>query len=346
MSILFANIEKGGQSVEERKEEVFEKYDLVIRSVHRTRGAFLLDTNKGMKLFKNFHGTKNKLEFEHKIKEGLKKNGFGCIDNFVINKEGEIISSDSKGQQYIVKDWFVGEECNLKETEQVKGAAKCLGELHKHMQGITLDEPREYSPVYQLNNIFEKHNRELKRVRSYIRDKKQRNSFEIRFLTAFEDFYGQALAATELLQEPFYMDLTREAVELQKLCHGSYNYHNVLFTKDGTVVTNFDKVEIGIQAHDLYSFLRKVMEKNNWKLSYAYAVFEGYQEACPIRKEEYQLLYTLLLYPEKFWKVTNYYFNSKKSWISEKNTEKLRRILDQKQQKALFLKEIKRFTNI
>lgn len=332
--------------MEDRKEEVFQKYDLVIRNVHRARGAFLLDTDKGIKLFKNYHGIKTKLEFEHRIKEGLKERGFQNIDGFIINNENEIISTDSRGQQYIMKDWYVGEECNLKEVSQVKRAANCLGELHKKMHKLTLDNPREYGAVYEMDRIFEKHNRELKRVRSYVRDKKQRNSFEIRFLTAFEDFYGQALAATELLHQPFYEELKREAVEQQMLCHGSYNYHNVLLTKDSTVVTNFDKVEIGNPIHDLYSFLRKIMEKNNWKLSYAYAALEGYQEARIITKGEFQILYILLLYPEKFWKVTNYYFNSKKSWISEKNTEKLKKILDQKQQKSLFLKEIKRFTNI
>lgn len=337
---------KGGQNVEDRKEEVFEKYDLVIKSVHRARGAFVLDTDKGTKLFKNFRGSRTKLELENLVKEGLKKKGFLNIDCFVLNKIGEIVTSDFKGQQYIMKDWYIGEECNLREISQVKEAAKCLGELHKKMQGFTMDEPRDYSPSYQLNNIFEKHNRELKRVRSYIRDKKQRNSFEIRFLTAFEDFYGQALAATELLQAPFYEKLKQEATEKQMICHGSYNYHNVLFVKDGTVITNFDKVEVGIQIHDVYSFLRKVMEKNNWKPSYASAVLEGYEEASTITKEEYRLLYILLLYPEKFWKVTNYYFNSKKSWISEKNTEKLKKILDEKQQKSLFLKEIKTFINI
>ena len=36
-------------------------------------------------------------------------------------------------------------------------------------------------------------------------------------------------------------------------------------------------------------------------------------------------------YPEKYWKLANYYFSHNKAWISGKNTEKLTKVIAQKE---------------
>ena len=82
------------------------------------------------------------------------------------------------------------------------------------------------------------------------------------------------------------------------------------------------------------------MEKNNWSVELGKAVMDSYNEVKALSKEEYQTLYVLLLYPEKFWKVTNYYFNNKKSWISKRNIQKLTSQQQQMPLKADFLKEL------
>ena len=40
-----------------------------------------------------------------------------------------------------------------------------------------------------------------------------------------------------------------------------------------------------------------------------------------------------LAYPEKFWKLANHYFNSRKTWIPEKSLQKLE-ILDMQEKKS------------
>ena len=47
-------------------------------------------------------------------------------------------------------------------------------------------------------------------------------------------------------------------------------------------------------------------------------------------------------YPEKLWKIVNFYYNSGKSWIPEKNQEKLDRLLEQEAARKKFLKLLQR----
>ena len=51
-------------------------------------------------------------------------------------------------------------------------------------------------------------------------------------------------------------------------------------------------------------------------------------------------LYYRLAYPEKFWKIVNFYYNSGKAWIPQRNQEKLDKLLAQEQQKKNFLETV------
>lgn len=104
--------------------------------------------------------------------------------------------------------------------------------------------------------------------------------------------------------------------------HGSYSYHNVLFVGKDLAVTNFDRAEIGIQVRDLYDFLRKVMEKNGWQAEFGKSLIDAYDRERKLEETERRVLYAMLLYPEKYWKLVNFYYNSRKSWMSAKNLEK------------------------
>lgn len=332
--------------MDDRNEEIFKQYNLMVKHTYRARGALLLETNAGLKLFQSYEGSKEKLAFEHEVKKDLLAKGWNRIDSFVENKNGEVFTEDVQHNCYVIKDWFQGEECNLRELSEIKEAAENLGQLHERMRHISFSEEQRLQQQIPLPKRMEKHTRELKRVQSYLKERRKRNEFEICFLSCYEEFYGQAVKAFHMLEGISYQSLVDQAIEQKKMCHGSYNYHNILFVKDGIATTNFNKVHLGIQIYDFYEFLRKIMEKNNWKENYARAAMDGYQSVLPMTEEEKKLLYILLLYPEKFWKVTNFYYNNKKSWISKKNIQKLQSVKEQNQNKIMFLESYKDLTKI
>jgi Ser/Thr protein kinase RdoA (MazF antagonist) len=115
----------------------------------------------------------------------------------------------------------------------------------------------------------------------------------------------------------------------------------VLFVGKDLAVTNFDRAEIGIQVRDLYDFLRKVMEKNGWQAEFGKSLIDAYDRERKLEETERRVLYAMLLYPEKYWKLVNFYYNSRKSWVSSKNLEKLLRIRAQEEKRAYFLRELR-----
>ena len=65
-----------------------------------------------------------------------------------------------------------------------------------------------------------------------------------------------------------------------------------------------------------------------------------YQEVKELSKEELENLSIRFAYPEKYWKLANYYYTHNKAWISEKNLEKLGKLTAQYEKWRSFVERI------
>ena len=128
------------------------------------------------------------------------------------------------------------------------------------------------------------------------------------------------------------------------VCHGAYHHHNILILPDGSVATvGFESICYQPYLMDLYLFLRKTMEKNHYDRRLFERGIAGYSEYLPLDGSSLRFLYLLFLYPEKFWKISNQYYNRRKSWISPKMLEKLEKIPEQNQERKNFLQYFSRY---
>ena len=153
-------------------------------------------------------------------------------------------------------------------------------------------------------------------------------------LSIIQPYYTQAGEALQQLEQSTYNDRFAEAVEKKTINHGNYNHHNLLIDDKGIIMIHMMKINYAPQIQDLYDYLRKVMEKNNWDLELGKRVIERYSKNKYISQDEYHILKIMFSYPEKFWKIVNFYFNSGKAWIPGKNLEKLKKVTEQEKDKG------------
>ncbi len=245
---------------------------------------------------------------------------------------------------YVVRRWFPGEEGNFRSAEFLKRAALTLGKLHNRM--ALLEIPKEltvFHPSMALSEIWKKHNRELKRIRRYILDKKKKNEFEILFLSMQEGYLEAAQKACEFLEKGSCRELFLEAEKKRLFCHGNYNYHNLIDSRQGLATVCFENTGIGVPVFDLYQMMRKLLEKNHWNRELAAFVLQEYEKQRQLTEKEKELLYLLLLYPEKFWKVSNHYYNSRKSWINRIDIAKLEELGRQQERRKETLEYLRNY---
>lgn len=326
---------------------VYEQYNQQISKTLRTRGAILCETEEGVKLLKEYKGSLKRLELEDKILNYLSENGVST-DTYVKNKTNQVLTLDTDGTGYVMKNWFDGRECDVKNSQEVLAAVRSLAKLHRVLRkfpgGLEDSIPSDLTP--NLKQELTSHQTELKRARNFIRNRRQKNEFEYAILKQFQYFYEQGVLALEFLDASDYEEEKQEAVLKGILCHGNYNQHSIMICSRRMSIVNFEHMNTNLQIMDLYLFFRKMMEKYNWERRIGFSMLEEYERERSLSPGEKKIFYAMLSYPEKYWKIVNHYYNSNKAWISQKDIEKLQNIIHQEEEKQHFLSELSTKLNI
>ncbi|MBD9013925.1 MAG: CotS family spore coat protein [Lachnospiraceae bacterium] len=316
---------------------VLEQYELDVRSARRGRGSFLVDTDQGLKLLTEYAGTEGRLEFQDRVMKELREKGLERLDFPVRNKEGGFLVKDREETTYLLREWHEGRECDVRELSEVEEAVRALAFLHRNFRTAPEKETEKFREE-SLETELRRKNAELRRVRKFIRSRRRKTEFEQEFLNHFERFYEEAEKALEEAGSGKIRALFERSLTEGILCHGDYNQHHVLLSREGTALTDFGHCHFGVRTGDLARFFRKILEKQNWDKVYGNAMLREYSRVRPLSEEEREDFRVRLSYPEKFWKLADHYYGSRKSWIPEKNVEKLKSLIRQQDQRVSFLK--------
>ncbi len=315
-------------------EAILDQYDLSINQITKGRGVYICDTDRGMMLLIPFRGSEERAAFLRQILCYFREEGM-AVEQIYRTKEEEVLSEDEAGAKYLLKDMFAGSECSSRSREDMKTALGLLARFHRISCACCAEIPEFLkSEKNSLLLLYEKHNRELVKVKNYVRSRKKKNEFEMKFQEQYPHFIEHADRSLAQLR-------SREDEEKEYcLCHGDFNQHNVIRGKDGWHIVNFEYMNYNLPVLDLANFLRKMLEKNNWNEELGMQLIESYTRIRPLSPEEYRQLYLVLLFPEKFWKIANHYYNSRKAWLSGRDIEKLGKVVAQEEARCRFLEKL------
>lgn len=323
--------------MDDKNEQIYSQYRLDINNVYKKRGFIYLETKDGLYMVKPYNYTEKKAETENLIREVLIKRGFDKVDYFIRNNSQGYLTQNKYGNTFILKKWFDGEECDISNLNELEKASRNLGKLHKITAEIELDEEGINIPKKNILSDYECYNNELKRVKKYIYNKKKKSKLELEILKYIDSYYKEAELYYKKLKDSEYEKMYHNALDKGSICHGNYTHHSFLMCEDFIATVNFDKLTCGVIIYDLYCFLRKTMEKNDWNIELGLQVIDFYNSERELSKEEKEILYIFIAYPDKFRKLVNSYYNGKKSLVSVRISEKLEKLISSELKKKEFL---------
>lgn len=330
---------------------LLDNYDLQIRKSGRCRGAVLVHCEEGIYTVREYMGSERHLEFEELLLNRLAEHRNDIfVDKIFRNREGELLTEDVYGKKYIVRAFYPARDFDTKNHTDIIAGVRLIARLHKQFHETEI-EHEVLEKYFFKNHIadtlvreFQKRNQELKRIRNYIRDKNNKNEFEYLVMKSFDEFYEDALRAESMMTSGMKQYIADTLSEYD-LIHGNYNYHNILFLGDGgkSFVTNFEKAKIGIQMKDMYDYFRKIMEKYKWDEKLGHTMIQEYHHIRKLSDEDICYLKMKLIYPEKYWKILNHYNNSNKYWLPDKDVQKLKKTIADRNKRISFINHINRF---
>ena len=323
--------------------EVLEQYDLEFIRSWRGRGVYFIEASSGLYMLKEHRGSEEKMEKLWQLLNSLENIQFFKTDLPVRNKEGQFLVKDGEGMSYLLKKWRDGRECDPRSEMDVCRCLEGLGIFHDQAKGIWEFESLQQRERYEGANLAEEMDRrtkELKKVQSFIRKKQKKSEFESAYLEVVPKYLNQALEIGLQMKDSGYELVRSQAFEQGRICHGEYMQHNVLFDRSKMILTNFEHAHLDLQCVDVALILRKIMEKQGWRISQGEKFLRAYEVVCPLEERERMILALRLSYPEKLWKLANHYYHTNKAWIPAKNLEKLKLFVNQQKERERFVQKV------
>lgn len=317
---------------------VLEQYEMTVNRTFKGRGTIICDTDQGMRVLKEYRGRTEKLELLYQLQSKLNDNL--RTDTLVRNKEGALFVKDIDNSVYIVEELVEGKECSYKNEDDIVKACGAMAKLHLKFM-TPQSEKICPMPVFFYADEMERHTIECKRVRNYIRKLHNKTDFERALLREYDYFLDKAVDVTRRAREESQAEYEAYVNSNGLYCHGDYQYHNVIFGKGSggayTGIVNLEHFAHDAGARDFYLLFRKISEKCDWSVDMAQSMIDAYQNRRVFPPIEWRSLCLRLAYPEKFWKIINFYYNSRKSWMPNRNYDKLESLIRQEKNKEKLL---------
>lgn len=317
--------------------EIAEKYNLEIKSIVPFKDVFIISTSKGKKYLKKTILSPERIQFIHAVKEHLYKSSFTKLDRYLCTNEGEpyLISN---GNCYTLTNIIEGNECNFDNRGEIVKSARLLAQLHNASKGFIA--PINCLPRDELGKLpvyFNKRLEEIKKLKKAAI--KEKNKFDYMFLQQYDYFYKLGENVIQLITNSVYDELVTTAKQDGIFCHHDFTHNNIISNSNELHIINFDYCCIELKVYDIANFLRRKMRKCNWDINEAKVIIDEYRTIEDISEDEFFVLKLILQFPQKFWRVINKYYNSKRSWSEKSFIVKLQEVIDEVQYHKRFLEQ-------
>lgn len=329
-----------------REFEIERQFGLKIESIKPNKGVYLLKTNKGIKCLKKISYGTQKLLFVYGAKEHLMNNGFARVDKYCLNVEGNPYATVND-DLYTVSEWIEGRECDFYNKEDIKKAARNLAYLHLASKGY---EPPENSKLKtdlgRWPHLMEKRIKSFEKMRDMARKKSNKTSFDIAYIQGFEFYKNLGKRAMAVMEDSKYLDICGETEIEKSFCHHDYTYHNIIIDNDENVnIIDFDYCKKEVRIYDISAFMIKVLKRTEWNMEYVNLIIEAYNEVTPLMDDEYRVLFGFLLFPQRFWRLSNRFYYNEVNWAQTTFGNKINDLIMEQDNYLKFLDDFKQEYN-
>ncbi len=316
--------------------EVAENFGLEVRNLIQYKDALMIATAQGRKIIRKVPFSPERLRFVHGAKEHLAGNGFTGVDRYLCTLEGVpyLIFDNSC---YTLVDFIDGRESSFDDDNDVQRAARVLAALHRASRGYIAPEGcKVQDELGRLPEYFSKRLEDIKKMKKQA--KKGKGRFDQLFLEHVDYFSDIGERTAQELSVSSYGKLV-ECTRMEGLfCHHDYTHHNIMMDGEKVTVMNFEYCCFELKIYDIANLIRRKMRKCDWDISKTEMIIDSYSSVEFISKEELAVMKIILQFPQKFWRVINRYYNSRRSWSERSFVIRLQEVIDEIEPHKKFLK--------
>lgn len=315
---------------------LFDCFDFLVEDAAPIRSVYILNTNRGMKILKKVDYSIEELDFLYNSLNII-RNKYPYIINFRESLEGRPYVKYEDGI-YVVLDIIEGRDCIFENPLDLKKTAAALSKLHEAGEDVKFQNTSRNN----LGKLLDRYGEKLRAMEKYkeIASMHVNKSECDRLYLKYADYYiGCIKSAYSHIERSKYKELCSIK---HTLCHHDLAHHNILIGKDSNVYfIDFDYSVIDLPYHDISNIITKAIKHSEWDVDIANIIMEGYMENSEMSRDEIEVLYGYLLFPQDFYDIASNYYMRNRGWEEDEFRDKLKRKAEYREDREKFLEEFR-----
>jgi len=324
--------------------DVFKDFEISVKKCYKVRGAYICETNKGTKVIHKSDYTLTQINLQHKIKEHLIQRGFNGVDRLYLSKK-DTPYTVYYNRVFVMNDWQNATEIDFYNESDIHYTMKVLAKLHNageefNAPGFKVKEAK----IKNLGTTYEKRYKESIKLKKRISNAGNKTDFEVLYFQNSPAYMELQEMAMGLFDEEDYKGLIESAINKQTIAHHQYTYHNIKRSnEDHVIVSGFERSGYDVQLTDLVYVIKRIMQKNQWDVDLLLEIIDSYNKIKPLSSKEWAIMQGMIIFPDKFSKLCNSYYYSKRRWNYNMFYRKLANMLEYQDAQVKCAKEILRW---
>ncbi|MBZ9687868.1 CotS family spore coat protein [Clostridium estertheticum] len=319
---------------------VMHKYNIQLVSAEKVRGTYKVTTDIGDFCLKRIRHGRNKAKNGCILAEELIFNKFSNIAKYFRTREGAFYVR-YKSNIFYLTEWLEGCECDLTDIDEAVNCTKLLAQFHNISNKIDHNKIHLEKKLKNWPKVFSNNLSNLEKFKKMIISKRVKNNFDVIFLEGIDNFYNRGLKAINMLNKSQYYTLLKVSNDEKTICHNSFYYQNIIKKEGEYFITGLDSIKIDLQISDLVTLIRRLMFKKSygWDFNFAKALIEAYNSINRLSKEDLEIMFALIIFPQKFWKLGYRRYINRKKWSESKYLHKLNKIISYNENQEKFFED-------
>lgn len=320
--------------------------NIKFKNSDKARAVYKVETDNGAKCLKKVYYNKDNLLFVYSVTEWLNINNILCPKLLSTRNGHKFVSF--KGELYILTNWIEGRKCDYDNESDIRDISHTLARIHNSSYGFKpIQGSSEMNGEKSFYLNIEKHHNQL--LEFYRMAKKMNDNYSKLYLQNFEYNSFRAEESLKLVQKIDFTQPIGDRVSMKAICHLDYVNKNIIFNDKNKInVIDFDNTRMDMPVHDVCYYLRRIMkrEKTDWDFNIFLIAINSYNNLRTLSHDEYALLYALLAFPHKYWKLSRDYYKNYKVCNHNTYINMLKKVNNSQIKHQNFCEQFKNFITI
>lgn len=247
---------------------------------------------------------------------------------------------------YTLYEWVAGDRCDFDHLGHLKAAAETLARFHlvsrlPSVVKIKSHKKPELRWVRRISTRIE----DMERY-AVVASEHAEGFFEKMYLAFYGPMMKKASDSRRLLLSSEYPRLEEEARKVGSFIHYDVAARNFIIQDGKAYLIDFDYCARDLPLVDLMRLMKRSLKYGNNAENKLKVIIEGYGRIYPMSKEQWEVLHALLLFPQKYWRLAQRYFQNDPHRDNDFFKKRIRTAVAELEREDQWIKIFRRYTGL